>query len=114
MSPRYVFVRMNQSGKVISAVRNTSGVSTLLRFGPVLACLCSDKREALRSLIDAQSAVLPDHRSRAGAAVIFNAGPLTSADGIISSVAAERVQVMMNLLGQEHKVFVGVNEISCG
>ena len=113
MFPRYVFVRPNRAGQAIGAVRSTPGVSTLVSFGHVLACLRADKLDALRSLVVAHSAALPDKPFQAGTAVIFNAGPLKGASGIVSGVAAERVQVMMNLLGQDHAVLVPAQDLVC-
>ena len=113
MFPRYVFVRPSRAGQAIGAVRSTPGVTTLVRFGPVLACLRADRLDALRALVATHSAMLPDQPFQAGSAVIFNAGPLKGAAGIVSGVAAERVQVMMSLLGQDQTVLVSVHDLVC-
>ena len=104
MFPRYVFVRPAHAGQAIGPVRSTPGVTTLVRFGPVLACLPADRLAALRTLVAARAMAMPTSPLKVGQAVVFTAGPLKGASGIVSRVAAQRVQVLLSLLGQEHRV----------
>jgi len=112
MFPRYVFVRPAHSGQAIGPVRSTPGISTLVRFGHVLACLREERLDSLRALVAAHSAALPRQPFLAGTAVVFCAGPLKGASGIVSGVAAERVQVLMNLLGQDQKLLVSASDLA--
>jgi transcriptional antiterminator RfaH len=113
MFPRYAFVRPGNQGQAIGPARSTPGVNTLVRFGHVLACLREDRLSGLRALVAAQSAQLPEQPFQAGTAVIFAAGPLKGASGIVSGVASERVQVLMTLLGQEQVVRVSARDLAC-
>ena len=104
MFPRYAFVRPSQPSQGVWAIRSTPGVTTLVKFGPVLACLRHDRLTALRQLLSSQAAALPKQPLQAGQHVVFAQGPLQGLNGIISSVASKRVTVMMTLLGQEQRV----------
>ncbi len=112
MFPRYAFVRPGSSEQSIAPVRSTPGVSSLVRFGPVLGCLAPERLDALRSLVDARAQALPTQPIAAGAQVVFSSGPLKGLSGLVSSVAAERVMVMMSLLGREKLVAVPANQLS--
>jgi len=112
MFPRYAFVRPGRLDQSISPVRSTPGVSGLVRFGHVLGCLTPGRVEALRQLVDARALALPDQPFAAGAQVIFSSGPLKGLSGLVSSVAAERVMVMMSLLGREKLVAVPANQLT--
>jgi len=112
MFPRYVFVRPGCAGQAVGPVRSTPGVSTLVSFGHILACMREERLIALRELVAARSAAAPQQPFLAGTAVVFCAGPLKGASGIVSGVAAERVQVLMNLLGQDHKLLVSTRDLA--
>ena len=43
MFPRYGFVRPATAGQAIGPVRSTPGVTGLVKFGPILACLSDDR-----------------------------------------------------------------------
>jgi len=112
MFPRYVFVRPSDAGQAIGPARSTPGVTGLVRFGNVLASLSADRVEALRAVVASRSARLPDQPLAPGAQVVFSSGPLVGLEGIVSSIAAERVIVMMSLLGREKLVAVPVNDLA--
>jgi transcription antitermination factor NusG len=113
MFPRYGFVRPAHAGQSIGPVRNTPGVTTLVRFGYVLAYLSEDRMQALRALVTARCAAMPGQPFEAGKQVLFCAGPLKGASGIVSSVAAERVTVLLSLLGREQTVAVKGDDLAC-
>ena len=112
MFPRYVFVRPDRPGQGVGPVRSTPGVSTLVKFGPVLACLPPEKLAALQALLAARAAALPRQPLQAGQEVVFANGPLKGLGGIVSSVAAERVTVLMTLLGQDQAVVALANDLA--
>ncbi len=112
MFPRYGFVRPQLPSQAIGRVRSTPGISTLVSFGHVLACMPADRLDALRALVAAHAAALPQQPFSAGSAVVFCAGPLKGATGIVSTVAAERVQVLMTLLGQQQKILVPKRDLA--
>lgn len=104
MFPRYNFFRPTRVQQGVGPARSTPGVSGLVRFGPVLACLAAERLEALRALVAERAASLPSQPVQAGREVVFASGPLKGLSGIVSAVAAERVMVMMTLLGREQHI----------
>ena len=112
MFPRYGFVRPASVGQAIGPVRSTPGVAGLVKFGPILACLSDDRVAALRSLVAASAACMPQQPFEPGKQVVFSSGPLAGLVGIVSSVAAQRVLVMMSLLGREQNVAVEAKYLS--
>ena len=98
--------------KSIAPVRSTPGVTSLVRFGPVLGCLAPERLDALRVLVDARAQAMPNQPFKAGEQVVFSNGPLKGLSGLVSSVAAERVMVMMSLLGREKVVAVPANQLA--
>ncbi len=112
MFPRYAFVRPALAGQSIAPVRCTPGVSTLVRFGPVLATLAVDRLAALQAVLAERAAALPGQPLAVNQHVVFASGPLKGMAGIVSNVAAERVCVLMTLLGQQQSVVVSANELA--
>ncbi len=108
MFPRYCFLRCGRAGQSIAPIRSTPGVSGLVTFGNQPATLDEAIVEALRSLVEKQAgAVAAGHTPfRAGDTVDIADGPLKGMSGIVSAVAAERVTVMLSLLGREKPVAV--------
>jgi transcriptional antiterminator RfaH len=106
MFPRYAFVRPTREQQSLSPVRSTPGVTGLVTFGPVLACLAADRLKALRAVVAERAAAQPDKPLQPGRHVTFASGPLKGRSGIVSAVAAERVLVLMSLLGREQTVAV--------
>ena len=111
MFPRYAFVRPGMVTQSITAVRSTPGVSSLVRFGPVLGCLAPDRLDALRNLVDVQATVMPSQPLEAGAGVMFSSGPLKGMAGLVSSASSQRVMVMFSLLGRVKLVAVSVDQL---
>lgn len=112
MFPRYAFVRPAVPGHSISPVRCTPGVTTLVKFGPVLARLPDGKLHALQALVAQRAQTLPGSPLSAGQQVIFASGPFKGMAGIVSSVADERVSVLMSLLGQQHNLQTPINTLA--
>lgn len=110
--PRYAFVRPGRGAQGVSPVRNTPGVSTLVKFGPVLASLSQERLAALQALLAMRAATHPGQPLQAGQQVVFACGPLKGLGGIISAVATERVTVLMTLLGQDQAVVAPANDLA--
>lgn len=111
MFPRYAFVRPAWAGQSVAPVRSTPGISTLVKFGPILATLPAEKLSALQALLAERAAALPGQPLQLHQSVVFVAGPLKGMAGIVSSVAAERVSVLMTLLGQDQNVVVSAHDL---
>jgi transcriptional antiterminator RfaH len=115
MFPRYAFVRPAWPGQSVAPVRSTPGISTLVKFGPVLATLPVDKLAALQALLALlaeRASALPGQPLVAGQSVVFAAGPPKGMAGIVSNVAEERVSVLMTLLGQDQNVMVSADDLA--
>lgn len=112
MFPRYGFVRPAMPQQAVGPIRSTPGVTCLVRFGPVLACLSAERVLALQVLVAERAACPPEQPFPTGQQVVFSAGPLKGLGGIVSSSAAERVLVMISMLGREQTVAVQVGELA--
>lgn len=112
MFPRYAFVRPGFAGQSISPARSTPGVTSLVNFGPVLASLPADKLCVLQGLLAQRAAALPGKPLAAGQQVVFASGPFKGMAGIVSSVAGERVSVLMTLLGQQQDLQTSINDLA--
>lgn len=105
MFPRYAFVRPGRAGQAIAPVRSTPGVTSLVRFGSVLGVMPDARLHALRQLVQ-QRAEPPAAPFAKGDTVTFASGPLQGLPALVSAVAAERVMVLMTLLGREQRLAV--------
>lgn len=112
MFPRYAFVRPGDPEQPIGPVRNTPGVSRLVHFGNLLAVLSADRLMALREVVAKHASSIPDQPIAPGERVMFSSGPLAGLNGVVSSIAANRVMVMMSLLGRDKIVSVVVDDLS--
>lgn len=113
MFPRYCFVRPRREDQAIGPIRSTPGVTTLVRFGTIIATLHADKLDVLRQLLDAQAAASPGQPFELGSSVVFDSGPLKGAGGIVSDIADERVTVLMSLLGRDQSVTTTAASLAC-
>ncbi len=114
MFPRYGFVRCGRPEQSIGPIRSTPGVSGLVSFGSTPAILNGATLEAIRLLAERQANAVTAKTSpfQAGESVEIAAGPLKGMSGIVSAVAAERVTVMLRLLGREKPVAVPVGDVT--
>jgi transcriptional antiterminator RfaH len=112
MFPRYAFVRPQQPGHSIAPVRSTPGITSLVKFGPVLATLPHSKLQALQALVNLRAQALPGQPFAEGQQVVFASGPFKGLAGLVSSVADERVCVLMTLLGQQQQLQTRVHTLA--
>jgi transcriptional antiterminator RfaH len=106
MFPQYLFFRPGCDGQSIAPVRSTLGVLTIVRFGIEPALLDAQKLEAIVALearqnqasIEELSAIVP------GSRVLVVEGPLAGLEGLVSAVSGKRVEVLMQLLGNDTRV----------
>jgi transcriptional antiterminator RfaH len=109
--PRYLFVRPSSAGQSIAPIRSTPGVSTLVRFGHQPARLPEAHLHALRQLLAQAAEASPEQPITPGMAVAFAEGPLKGLQGVVSSVADERVTVLFTLIGQPQQLEVGPHQL---
>jgi len=104
--PRYLFFQPRFTSQSIAPVRSTLGVASIVRFGQVPATLSDEMLASIRNFEHAQNqsgleAISP---FRSGERVLVVDGPLAGFDGLVSSVAQDRVVVLMQLLGHDTRV----------
>jgi transcriptional antiterminator RfaH len=107
--PRYLFLQPENDQQSLSPVRSTTGVSNLIRFGMELAVLSDEKCRAIMDFAEAQQrggvdALMEVQGIRAGEKVLIKSGPFAGLEGLVSTVAKDRVLVLMNLLGKDQSI----------
>ena len=108
MFPRYVFFRPGHAGLSISGARSTRGVSFVLAFGVNPAVL---KPVELQRI---QACEAEQNQADSGAISPFQAGVqvrlrhcgLHGLEGLVKSVSARRVTLLLELLGSQQTVHV--------
>ncbi|MCM8596473.1 MAG: hypothetical protein NFV71_14190 [Candidatus Accumulibacter sp.] len=114
MFPRYGFVRCGRPGQSVAPIRSTPGVTGLVRFGFILATLDERTVAAIRSLVERLERTAQNRSTpfAAGDVVEIRDGPLKGLPGIVSAVAAERVIVLLSLLGREKPVAIPMAHVA--
>jgi transcriptional antiterminator RfaH len=106
--PRYLFVRLNEGVQALAPVNSSTGVAAVVRFGLRYAHVPEEVVSDLRRRADPQTGF---HRLRAeadlqpGAPVRIISGSFEGLEGVFERrTGAERVTVLLNLLGQNARV----------
>lgn len=104
--PRYVFFRPAQPEQSIAPVRSTQGVTSLVRFGVEFARLSHEKLIQIAQWVEQQQGLgAADLMGlKPGSVVKVSAGPLRGLDALVRMTAADRVVVLLQLLGKDHEV----------
>jgi len=116
--PRYLFLRLREGLQTLGPVRSSVGVSDVVRFGSRYAVVPDPIVDGLQAQADPESGLhrmsLPAGLS-AGAAVRIAMGPFDGIKGIFERAdGAERVVVLLRLLGRDASVQVPANFVlSC-
>lgn len=108
MFPRYVFFRPGNTGQSMSGARSTRGVSFVLSFGLHPAVLKPEQLQAIQACesernqagLEEISPFQPGLRVR-----LRNCG-LHGLEGLVKSVSAKRVTLLLELLGKQNTVCV--------
>lgn len=114
MFPRYVFFRPSREDLGLSTVRSTRGVSTLVRFGVEPARVEEALVAGIRALEQARreagvaelAGVLP------GQSVVLMHSPLSGMEGLVHSVSAKRVAVLLEILGRPTLVELAHHQVA--
>ena len=108
--PRYLFLRLNEGRQSLGPVRFTMGVASVVRFGSKYTIVPDQVIRDLRARADAGTGL---HRLgrvsqlAPGTPVRIRSGPFDGLDGVFEREAgAERVVVLLNLLGQAVSAYV--------
>lgn len=102
MFPRYIFFRPGKADQSISVVRNTKGITTLVRFGSEPAMVDDRLLHRIRQIEQDrnQATLLELSQLKAGQTVRLQHNALQGVEGIIQSVSGKRVEVLLEILGR--------------
>lgn len=106
--PRYLFVRLALGEDDFAPIRSTLGVMGLVRFGNRPGVV---SEQAITAIRRREALILNDpnacHDWKTGDIVEVVYGPLAGIQGIFQSVdGAERVLILMNMLGRQNTITV--------
>lgn len=106
MFPRYVFFRPGQAGQSISGARSTRGVSFILSFGVNPAVLKPEEFQGIQALERERNRVDLAEMSpfQPGVQVRLRNCGLCGLEGLVHSVSAKRVTLLIELLGRQKTV----------
>ena len=107
--PGYIFLRPAHAQHSLTPVRSTLGVSRLVRFGTnygqLRESVMSDIMSFVQShLSDPVEATRRSKRLDIGATVRVTGGPMVGLEGLVSKVAADRIIVLIEIMGREQKI----------
>lgn len=107
--PRYVFIRSDPSTQSLAPIRSTRGVSGIVRFGMLPACVPDLIIEQIRARIDDADGfvklALPE--LQAGAKVRINEGPFSGLDAIfMSHQGDDRVRLLLTMLNSDREIVI--------
>lgn len=107
--PRYLFVRLMPGTDNMSPIRNTIGVSGLVRFNEEPAVVKDQIVESLKHMVDSNTGL--HYRRRPvfvrGDSVVVDEGPLAGVEAIfLAESGEERVVILFSMLGRENRISV--------
>jgi transcriptional antiterminator RfaH len=112
--PRYLFLQVHASEQALAPVRSTVGVSGIVRFGSEYTVVPDRVVEELQARADRETGL---HRLKSsifarGTPVTVSFGSCDAIEGVFEREAgAERVVVLLNLLGQDASVCVPIGSV---
>ncbi len=114
MFPRYLFLRPTRATQSLSVVRSTVGVSRLVMFGHQPATLADDAVQAIRRAEGLrETAALADIGPyRPGMAVRLQDPALAGVQALVQAVSADRVTLLLDILGRPQTVQVEFGRIA--
>lgn len=114
MFPRYLFLRPTRATQSLSVVRSTVGVSRLVMFGHQPATLADDAVQAIRRAEGLrETATLADIGPyRPGMAVRLLDPALAGVQALVQAVSADRVTLLLDILGRPQTVQVEFGRIA--
>ncbi|MBS0418952.1 MAG: transcription/translation regulatory transformer protein RfaH [Proteobacteria bacterium] len=113
--PRYLFLRLNEGQQALAPVASTIGVAAIVRFGSQYTIVPDRVVRELQERADPHSGLHrlnSESRLTPGATVRIRRGPFEGLEGVFERAAgADRVVVLLNLLGQASQVCVSRESI---
>lgn len=113
MFPRYLFCQPHSPEQSIAPIRSTTGVIDIVRFGSKPATLAEALVAQIRCVEAQQHLLSPGGLSglQSGSFVRVTEGPLTTLEGLVTSVADQRVSVLFELLGSPVNIDLGLSQV---
>ena len=113
MFPRYIFFRPSRPSQSITTVRSTKGVNNLVRFGFEPAVLPDNLLHMIRELEQSRNQVSVQQASpfKTGQSVRLKHNALNNMQGLVQSVGAKRVAVLLEIMGRPTVVQVEHHQI---
>jgi transcriptional antiterminator RfaH len=114
--PRYLFLQLDEGRQSLAPVRSTSGVANVVRFGGRFATVHDGIIKELRAREDPETGLhslcVPARLTR-GMPVRIDGGAFTGLEGVFERAeGADRVVVLLTLLGQERPVHFPAEVVS--
>lgn len=110
--PGYLFIRLDLLIQGSSPIRSTRGALGLVRFGGDPAVVPAELVEQLVATSDEAGVVRQEHLFQAGDRVGILAGPFIGVPAtILIETGAERVQILLELLGRTNQVLVSRHQL---
>lgn len=114
MFPRYLFLRPTRPTQSLSSVRSTIGVSRLVMFGNqpavIRQALLDEIREAERLRSEADLSRISPYQP--GATVRLQDPAFSGLEALVQSVSADRVTLLLEILGRPQTVSVDFTRIA--
>ena len=114
--PRYLFLQLDEGRQCIAPVRSTSGVANVVRFGGRFAIVPDGLIAELRAREDPETglhSVRATARLTPGMQVRIDVGAFAGLEGVFERAeGADRVVVLLTLLGQERQVQLAAEVVS--
>jgi transcriptional antiterminator RfaH len=113
MFPRYVFFRPSRQEQSISTVRSTRGVNSVLTFGASLAVIQHEVLQTIRcrelQRNQAQADIISPFQP--GSHVRFRDPVYQKLEGLVQSVSAQRVVLLLEILGRQKMIQVHHDQV---
>ena len=102
MFPRYILFRPSKPEQSIESVRSTKGISNIIRFGFDLGVVSANILTAIQAFEAEQNQATLDQMTyfKAGQKVKLKHVALGNMEGLVQSVSAKRVAVLLEILGR--------------
>lgn len=113
MFPRYLFVHLHSRTDNWAPIRSTSGVVSLVRFGPSAARVPDDLIVLLKSRENSEGVhILPAEEYKPGRRVRITQGGFAGYEGIFQALSGhDRVTVLLDVLGRKARTIVDAASI---
>lgn len=113
MFPRYLFIKPARAGQSLAPLRSTRGISSLVSFGEELATMPDSRLDSIRRYETWRNRAEPHAIGliQPGRRVRLVDNGLEGLEGLVESVSAKRVVVMLALLGRRQSIEVGHEQL---